>query len=628
MEKVDQPHVKERQIQVRRKNGDKYVYRRWCRYEPQKGYEVILREELIGKIPNGATEMVPTRPKRKSSKTTQAEGSRIKEASRTRSGAVKIADFIGKKSEIFKAVKNSFAESGQAPGNSAKFLSIATYWFCTGGKLPRMENWQTTHETPYDCPINVDVYERLFNELGKDETTRQRLFANLMSICGEHPLLAFDSTTVSTYSDNQTLAEYGYNKEGDGLKAIKQLSLFSSDNLSPVAFDFAHGNVPDCALIDGLLKQLDCFAKHRPEIICDKGFYSQDNMLSFLRRHYKFLMPVKTNLSWVQEILNSTPEEQEAKGRKVSQRGETVRQSLNLVVHASPIDPDVKGLTVSGMFTFSWPRKRSRGEKKAGELESEEHRLYIHVFRDENKARQEAAILSKELDSLATRLERGETDFKPGAQKLIKDFLVVTKNARDRVTNVELNAREMERRRKDMGIIVLVSNEEKDAYRALEHYRYREHIEESYKAGKSGYDARRPHCWTEERLRGREMVRQIAIGMDFSWHRELKRVIARAEEIANDENALKKTRTLAAGVATWVKEHSSRQILDWFDCDETVKVKTTTGAKRWSSVNVMRDKLFLDLLFENETVTGAAKEEPTRETEKATGTAPSGGETN
>ena len=56
--------VKTTIIHVPQPNGDVYVYERQTIYLPEKRYNKILHSKLLGKIPLGKTEMVPTRPKR------------------------------------------------------------------------------------------------------------------------------------------------------------------------------------------------------------------------------------------------------------------------------------------------------------------------------------------------------------------------------------------------------------------------------------------------------------------------------------------------------------------------------------------------------------------------------------
>ncbi len=50
-------------ISVPQKNGSVYIYERITQYDPEKKYNRVLSSRLIGKIPQGETDMVSTRGK-------------------------------------------------------------------------------------------------------------------------------------------------------------------------------------------------------------------------------------------------------------------------------------------------------------------------------------------------------------------------------------------------------------------------------------------------------------------------------------------------------------------------------------------------------------------------------------
>ena len=51
-----------------RKDGTIYVYENKSVYDQSVGYDRILSRTLLGKIPAGSSEMIPTSPRRKPSK--------------------------------------------------------------------------------------------------------------------------------------------------------------------------------------------------------------------------------------------------------------------------------------------------------------------------------------------------------------------------------------------------------------------------------------------------------------------------------------------------------------------------------------------------------------------------------
>ena len=84
-----------------------------------------------------------------------------------------------------------------------------------GNTLPRLESWQVMHPLPYGEVITEDVYGKLFKDVGRNEESVQCYFSARAARLGESPVLAFDSTTISTYSENQSEARQGFNKDGE-----------------------------------------------------------------------------------------------------------------------------------------------------------------------------------------------------------------------------------------------------------------------------------------------------------------------------------------------------------------------------------------------------------------------------
>src|SRR5210317_2097854 len=262
-------HVGERR--EKRPNGDIYVYERITAYNEKTKKTYTASQKLKGKIKAGTFEIVPTRPKKR-----KGEG-RVTNATRQHTGLTDILEWVGKASGIDDDVRASFSQ-----GDAEKMLSIARYWIGSGGNtLPRLESWQVMHPLPYQEAISEDVHGKLFKDVGRNEDGVQKYFSARAARLGESPVLAFDSTTISTYSENQSEARRGFNKDGDGLNTIKLLTLYSVKAREPMAFAKQPGNVPDVISIENTLAQLKCFNLENPLIVTDNGYYSQKNMAEF-----------------------------------------------------------------------------------------------------------------------------------------------------------------------------------------------------------------------------------------------------------------------------------------------------------------------------------------------------------
>ena len=557
-------HVGERREQ--RQNGDIYVYERITAYNEKTKKSYTVSQKLKGKIKSGTQEMIPTRPKKRKGEMS------LNIAERTHTGLTDILEWVGKASEIDADVKFSFSS-----GDAAKILSIARYWIGTGGNtLPRLESWQVMHRLPYNETITEDVYGELFKSIGRNEDSVQRYFSSRAAHLGKSPVLAFDSTTISTYSENQSDARRGFNKDGDGLNTIKLLTLYSVKDREPLAFAKQPGNIPDVISIENALEQLKCLNLEKPLIVTDNGYYSQDNMMEFARRNMKFLTLVDPDITWVRETVDA------------------LREKLETMSSTCPFDPSVCGVTTTRMHEFSRERQRSRAGKAPGEKETFLRRLYVHVFHSpDNDAKKELAF-RKDLLELKAQIEDGVTEFTKSAQRKIDKYLTRSNVGRGGQLKIGFNDNAIAEAKKYFGYFALVSNQAMDTFTALEDYRLREKIEELFADQKGGLDGARPRTWYPDNLRGRQFVQFVALGYHCFLTKKIKEVQARlgkkengkTQALINLENKLDK----------WLKQRSIAQILDWFDCIETTKVQTAMGNVRWSTESVARDRLFLEYL--------------------------------
>ena len=557
-------HVGERREQ--RPNGDIYVYERITAYNEKAKKTYTVSQKLKGKIKFGTQEIVPTRPKKlKGAENTVG-------AVRRHTGLTDILEWVGKVSGIDNDVQFSFSE-----GDAGKILSIVRYWIGTGGNtLPRLESWQVMHTLPYCEAITEDIYGDLFKSVGRNEDSVQRYFSSRAMHLGKSPVLAFDSTTISTYSENQSDARRGFNKDGDGLNTIKLLTLYSVKNREPLAFAKQPGNVPDVISIENTLSQLKCFDLEKPLVVTDNGYYSQKNMMEFALRNVKFLTLVDPSVTWVRETVD------------------TLRETLAGMSSTCPFDPSVCGATTTRMHEFSCVRQRSRDGKAAGEKEIVSRRLYVHVFYSpDNDVKKELAF-RKYLLELKTQIEAGGTEFTKSAQRKIEKYLVCSKKGRGGQLKIGFNDKAIAEAKKYFGYFSLVSNQTMDTFVALENYRLREKIEELFAVQKGGLDGARPRTWYPDNLRGRQFVQFVSLGYHCFLTKKIKEVRVRLGK--NEKGKTKALIKLENKLDKWIEQRSLSQILDWFDCIETTTVQTAMGNYRWSTESVARDRLFLEYL--------------------------------
>lgn len=568
--------VTKRVVNSKQKNGDIYVLERETVYDPVKKYNTVLSTRLVAKIPKGTSKPMPTRPKKGSSAKNGQTGTGIA-ASRERIGMMAIIDHIGKASGIDDAL---FANTDV--GTAQKTISLARYLLATGGQsLPGILTWQYNHPIPYAEGITEDIYHRLFASVGMDESLQQNFFLNRCAGLGDGAAIAYDSTTLSTYSENQIEARYGFSKSGDGLKTVKYLSLYSVETRQPLAFTKQPGHLPDVVTIGNAMAQLSALGIARAEIITDNGYCSEQNIAQMLLAHFDFITLARPSLKWV--------------------RTELERHSgdFGKLSTACPFDASTHGVTSTLMHDFVKVRKY--GSKKAGlspgDEETFSRRIYLHVFFNATRKAGEDRLFDNELLSLKALIEDGTP--KPGlgdaAQKKAEKYLCV--KTRGKAVHVTYNEKACAEAKKNHGFFALVSNSEKDAFAALLKYRKREHIEDYFRSAKQQADSSRPRVWDADTLRGRMFVQFVALCYyEYISEAVRKMKLALGRLTGNPAIDTKTRIDQEKKLRSWLQNTPLYLQLQWFDAIEGVRISSALQTKRWSTETTSRDRLYLEKL--------------------------------
>ena len=566
--------VKTRIIHNTQKNGDIYVLERKTLYDPERRQNKVLGTKLLSKIPKGSTMPVPTRPKKKCPKEAMTEPGAIT-ASRDHVGMMEIIDHIGRTSGIDNGIY-----CGTDTGTAQKVISLARYLLATGGQsLPGILSWQFNHPLPYEDGISEDIYHDLFVEVGRDESLQQGFFASRCAGISDRAVLAYDSTTISTYSGNQIEARYGYNKDGDGLKTIKLLTLYSIETRQPVAFTKQPGNLPDVTAIENALKQLAVLGLKSAEVITDNGYYSEHNLAALLLARFGFVTLVKTSVKWVRAEIDGHLDD------------------FAGLATACPFDAGTHGITLTLMRDF--PKTRKYASKKGGLAKGDEEvftrRIYLHLYFNHTRRAEECLRFDNDLIELRRSIEEGvkAEDLPEAAQKKAAKYLHI--NRRKGKAQVSFKEAVCKEAKKYLGYFALVSNCEKDTFECLSKYRRRETIESFFESFKQRADGTRPRVWDTDTLRGRMLVQFVAL----CYYEYLSNEIRSMKKVLGKENGdpghdtaanLKLERKLKA----WLENTPIYLILQWFDTIEGVKVSAKLTAKRWTTEITARDRLFLE----------------------------------
>ena len=554
-------------------NGDVYVYERKTIYDPNLKYNKSLGKTLIGKIPKGTSEMVETRPKRCAETPSTEAVSNSRKASKRHIGMLDIVAHVAEKSGVSRQLTEAIPSD---IGLRQKIQTLAWYGFVMDGDTwPGILSWSRRYAglLPYrDAPITQDMYHDVFEYLGRHEEIKQAIFMTRAKAMGKGELIALDSTTVWTESALLPQGRSAPHKDGLIKTVYKIVEIYSITSRQPIAYAILPGNVPDGSTVPNAMKQLEALQIKDVEIVSDNGYCTEDNLLLMIKGGLRFITRIEADTRWISPLI------------------EQYREELSFCGEIMHCDPKFSGVTIMQQHTFSYTRQRSSSKSglEKGETDEITKRLYIHIYYSSTKKAEEDVKFRKQYEAIRSDLLSGA--FLDKEDRAFAEKYMNIRYWGDRIMDIQPNRKAYAKRTRYHGFLVLVARKEKDANRALEKYRTREYVEESFKNGKYHAGTNHPRVWTDDTLDGQLLVQFLSQSMHESFE-SMVRVLKDTLAVPNGdaEHDTQENLKQEKALKNWLRKTSLHEVLQWYDA----VTETQVEGKHWKTETSKRDRLFL-----------------------------------
>jgi transposase len=402
-------------------------------------------------------------------------------------GATYLLQAIAEKTGIREDLQEAF------PADYQKILSLANYLAMeSDSPMYRFSHWGVKHWHPYGQELGSQRISELFATLA--EEARMRFFRSQKERRGEKEHLAYDTTSISSYSQLMNHVKYGYNKDGDSLPQINLALVFGQESMMPIYYRKLPGNITDVTTVRKLLLDIDYLGFRKVKLVMDRGFYSAGNLNALFQQHYKFLIAGKSKVRWIGEHIDA------------------VRQSIQ---HFSCYEEEQEVYQSTTMTTWPYEEQDPQGQL----LQSVPRRIYVHVYYNGQRAEEEKQSFLKDLADLKSCLQEGNC---APNQEEMRDTFFYCKTSPKRGWRVTSNEVAIQEHMKTFGYFVLLSNEIKDPSLALSIYRNKDLIEKSFGNLKNRLNMKRALVSSSESLDGKLFVQFVALMLVSYIHKVMK----------------------------------------------------------------------------------------------------------
>ncbi|MDR1765813.1 MAG: transposase [Lachnospiraceae bacterium] len=368
------------------------------------------------------------------------------------------------------------------PEYHSEILSLAYFLVQRGLPLSRCESWSTHSKHPFGKPFSSQRISEILQ--GITEGQRQSFFKSWMKSLAEKECLFYDITSISSYSASNEYVRFGHNRDNENLPQINLALLFGQESGLPAYYRRIPGSISDVATLKTTVSSLDFLGQTRLMFVMDRGFYSKANVDALLDARYHFILAVPRR-KWIEEIYDRERDD-------IMTYPNRCTMSNGEVLYA-------KGLL------HKWGDRR----------------CYVYIYYNHIHAAEDVYEFEAKLTAWRQELLSGDR-VKENEWAYAKFFTVKETPKRGRKV-VEIAEAVDSARKKYVGFSCLLSTKKMNPADALEEYRRKEAVENSYDDLKNALDMRRLRIHSSAAMDSRLFIQFIALIL-FSWARSKAKV--------------------------------------------------------------------------------------------------------
>lgn len=108
-----------------------------------------------------------------------------------------------------------------------------------------------------------------------NETQKQNFFKEWIKVRSDNECIAYDITSISSYSKDISLSDYGYNRDGENLSQINLGMFYGMNSNLPLLYDIYNGSIGDKIHFESMLKYAKSFNLNNVSLVMDRGFFKK-----------------------------------------------------------------------------------------------------------------------------------------------------------------------------------------------------------------------------------------------------------------------------------------------------------------------------------------------------------------
>ena len=399
-----------------------------------------------------------------------------------RCGSYAVFNGVAKQLGLYALVKKHF------PDCYHEIMTVAHYMLCEGNVMYYLPDWQEETVSFSKEILNGTSLSRLFTSI--DGKRRIEFFNDWTKkkLTGE--FLAYDVTSISSYSKGIESLEWGYNRDKENLPQLNMGMYYGEDSALPLYYRLYPGSIPDKAHLRYMAEDTGVISCKKAKFVMDRGFYSADNLQYLTDKGCCFVIALPGSLKYVKELI-------EKHGAEIINRSE---------------------YKLGADMLYG----------KAYEVTELGFRMRVHLYYDPLKAANDSSALFREIEKQEAELR--EMKEAPDRKLHYDKYFYINVSSKDGSLSFKRNADAIDAALRQCGYFVIADTDfKKTSAEILCIYRRRDVIEKSFDNLKNELDMNRLHIHSEAAAEGKTFVAFLALVIRSQLLRQLSEVMERGQ---------------------------------------------------------------------------------------------------
>ena len=369
---------------------------------------------------------------------------------------------VANKTKLLEVLQRCF------PDKWKYMLTIAFYLLDHSSSMMYIDDWTEDIELNLVDFIDGFMCSKIFSSITHEE--RQYFFREWIKCRGEQEYIAYDVTSISTYSKNIEDAEWGYNRDNDKLQQVNYGMFYGITTKMPVYYNMYSGSIPDKSCLEYMLINVKNIGVEKFCLVIDRGFPTNDNISFMFENDIPFISAMPMYRNDAKALINDNFGKTERMENWISEyQVYGARRSFTVGCH-----------TIQAHIYFDNVLKTK---------ETNEHHAYIEKLREELKEISKQKKMPKRYDDnfIITELSKNEFTFE---------------------LDLETGNRKLER----MGYFILLSSDpDINSYDILKTYRDKDTVEKHFDQLKNGLEFKRLKTHNQKTTEGKIFIGFLAL---------------------------------------------------------------------------------------------------------------------